>query len=182
VLLQSPTTHHELARNAIDELQPGGGGTAIGEALQTALQAIRTVPEIHGKRPPGAIVLISDGTSNVGVGPGLVASQARRQHVPIYTIAIGTGAGTMAIKRGGHTVTTGVPVNPTELRQIAANSGGRSYTAADSDRVKEIYTHLAKKLGHTQGQQQLMTGLLVAGLVVLLLGSALSVRWFVRIA
>jgi len=182
VLLQSPTIHHTLVRHAIGELQPGGGGTAIGEALATALQTIRTVPKIHGKRPPGTIVLISDGASNVGIEPGVVAAQARREHVPIYTIAIGTAAGTMQIKRGGQTVTAPVPVDPTELRQIAADAGGRSYTAADSDRVKQIYAHLATQLGHTKGQQQLIAGALGAGILLLLLGSALSLRWFVRIA
>ena len=98
-LLQSPTTHHAYTRNAIEQLQPGGGGTAIGEALQTALQAIRTVPKINGKRPPGAIVLISDGASNVGIGPESVARQARHEHVRIYTISIGTPNGTMTVKR-----------------------------------------------------------------------------------
>ena len=182
VLLQSPTTHHAYTRNAIEQLQPGGGGTAIGEALQTALQAINTVPKINGKSPPGAIVLISDGASNVGIGPEAVARQARHEHVRIYTISIGTPNGTMTVKRGGQNVTTRVPVDPTELRQIAEDSGGRSYTAGDSDRVKEIYAHLATQLGHTPGQQQLIAGVIGAGLVLLLLGSALSLRWFVRIA
>lgn len=181
-LLQSPTTHHAYTRTAIRGLQPGGGGTAIGEALETSLQAIRTVPKINGKRPPGAIVLISDGASNVGIAPGLVARLARREHVRIYTISIGTADGTMTVKRGGHSVTTRVPVDPTELREIAANSGGRSYTAADSNRVTEIYAHLATQLGHTPGQQQLIAGVIGAGLLLLLFGSALSLRWFVRIA
>ena len=34
-----------------------------------------------GKLPPGAIVLISDGASNVGISPLDVARQARAQHV-----------------------------------------------------------------------------------------------------
>lgn len=182
VLLQSPTTHHQYTRNAIAQLRPGGGGTAIGEALQTALQAIRAVPKINGKHPPGAIVLISDGASNVGIAPGVVAREARRQHVRIYTVSIGTPDGTMTIERDGQSVTTRVPVDPTELRQIAANSGGRSYSAGDSDRVRKIYAHLAKQLGHTPGHQQLIAGVVGAGLVVLLIGSALSLRWFVRIA
>ena len=182
VLLQSPTTHHPYTRTAIDGLQPGGGGTAIGEALQTALQAINTVPKINGKHPPGAIVLISDGASNVGIEPGAVARQARREHVRIYTISIGTASGTMTIRHGAQNVTTRVPVDPTELRQIAADSSGRSYTAADSEQVSQIYAHLATQLGHTPGQQQLIAGVIGAGLLVLLVGSALSLRWFVRIA
>lgn len=182
VLLQSPTIHHVLVRNAIAGLRPGGGGTAIGEALQTALQAITTVPKIQGKRPPGAIVLISDGASNVGIAPSVVAAQARHEHIRIYTIAIGTANGTMTIRRGSQNVTAHVPVDPTELRQIAATSGGRSYTAADTDSVNQIYSHLAAELGHTRGQQQLIAVVVGAGMILLLLGSALSMRWFVRLA
>ena len=48
--------------------------------------------------------------------------------------------------------------------------------------MKEIYAHLATQLGHTPGQQQLIAVVIGAGLVLLLLGSALSLRWFVRIA
>ncbi len=71
-------------------------------------------------------MLISDGTSNVGVSPLAVAQEAKKQHVPVYTISIGTAHGTIQIKRDGHTVTAAVPVNPTELGQIAAESGGHA--------------------------------------------------------
>lgn len=182
VLLQTPTTEHVLARNAIRELQPGGGGTAMGQALEVALQEIERVPKIHGKRPPGAIVLISDGASNVGVGPGAVARAARRRHVKIYTIAIGTAGGTMTVQHHGQNVTTRVPLKPRQLQRIAANSGGRSFTAADSGQVNQIYAHLAAQLGHTRGYQQLIVAVIVAGLVLLLASAALSLRWFVRIA
>jgi Ca-activated chloride channel family protein len=181
-LLQSPTTDHMLAANVVAQLQPGGGGTAIGEALQTALTAIRNVPKVNRKHPPGAIVLISDGASNIGVGPVQVAEQARREHVKIYTIAIGTSNGTMVINAHGRRVNTPVPVDPTELRQIAESSGGRAYSASDSQRAQEIYDHLATKLGHTRGQQPLVAGVTGVGLLLLLLASALSLRWFARIA
>ena len=181
-LLQSPTTDHTLVANAVEQLQPGGGGTAIGEALQVALTAIRGVHKVDGRRPPGSIVLISDGASNVGIAPELVAAQARREHVKIYTISVGTAGGTMASQAGGRTVDTPVPVDPTELRQIAAISGGHAYRAADTDQVKGAYAHLAAQLGHKRAQQQLVAGVTGGGLVLLLIGSALSLRWFARIA
>ncbi len=51
-LLQSPTRQHRLTSTAIASLAPGGGGTAIGDALNLALGAIAAAPEIGGKRPP----------------------------------------------------------------------------------------------------------------------------------
>lgn len=182
-LLQTPTRFHSLARQAIRGLAPAGGGTAMGEALEVALESIDRVPKAkNGKRPPGAIVLISDGAANVGIGPGEVATLARRQKVPIYTIAIGTPSGTMTRELHGREVTTSVPVKPRQLQRIAANSGGRSFNAADAGQVKQIYSHLAAQIGHTQGHEGLIAEVVIAGLVLLLLGSALSMRWFVRIA
>ena len=90
VLLQSPTTNHPLTQGAIAGLHPGGGGTAIGESLTTALHVLTTLPRKEGKRPPGAIVLLSDGSSNVGPGPVEAARQAKADHIPVYTISLGT--------------------------------------------------------------------------------------------
>ena len=181
MLLQSPTSDHALTAAAIAELKPGGGGTAIGEAIETALGAIRTAPKIDGKRPPGAIVLLSDGTSNVGIGPIQAAQQAKQQGVRIYTIAIGTAAGKITSREHGRTVTTPVPVSPQELEQTAAASGGRAYTAADATRASAIYAHLATTLGRKHAKQPLSASVAGGGLVLLLAGGALSLWWFARL-
>ena len=180
-LLQSPTRDHRLTAAAIAGLKPGGGGTAIGEALELALASIKGAPKIAGKHPPGAIVLISDGTSNVGVNPLAVAQEAKKQHVPVYTISIGTVHGTIQIKHDGHTVTAHVPVNPTELRQIAAESGGHAYRAADSATVRTIYDRLAKKLGQTHVHRSLIGVAIGLGLALMAAAGALSLLWFGRL-
>ena len=75
-----------------------------------------------------------------------------------------------------------VPVSPRQLAAVAAASGGRAYTAADSADATAIYAHLAKTLGHTHVQKSLIAGLADAALVLLLVGSALSLLWFARLA
>jgi Ca-activated chloride channel family protein len=182
VLLQSPTTDHSLTQAAIAQLRPGGGGTAIGGAIETALHALTTLPKQDGKRPPSAIVLLSDGTSNVGVNPLAAAAQAKALHIPVYTIALGTPDGAISIKRGSRTVTTPVPVSPQELAQIAADSGGRAYTAADSAKASAVYAHLATQLGHKKVNREITASFAGGGLVLLLIGSVLSLRWFGRLA
>jgi Ca-activated chloride channel family protein len=179
-LLQSPTVDHRLTRDAVSQLKPGGGGTAIGDAIETALRAISAAPKIAGKHAPGAIVLLSDGTSNVGVSPSTAASEARAQHVRIYTVSIGTGHGTMTERRHGRNVTLPVPVDPTQLRQIAATTRGRTYSAVDTDSAKAVYAQLAKKLGQKQENKPLTAGITVAGLVLLLIGTGMSLAWFAR--
>ena len=180
-VLQSPTTDHGLTEAALAEPLRTSGGTAIGEAILTATQEIRSVPRVAGKRPPGAIVLISDGASNVGIGPLAAAREAGAQHIPIYTISVGTPNGTIPIKQGSRTVTVPVPVSRQQLAQIASASGGRAFTASDASGVSAAYTHLAARLGHKQVKQEITASFAGGGLVLLLLGSALSLRWFGRL-
>jgi Ca-activated chloride channel family protein len=181
VLLQSPTTDHSLTQAAIAQLRPGGGGTAIGDTILTALHALAKLPPVGGKRPPSAIVLLSDGSSNVGISPLAAAAQAKAQHIPIYTISLGTAHGTIPITRGGQTVSTPVPVSPQELGQIAAASGGRAYTAANSANASAVYAHLATQLGHKHVKHEITAAFAGGGLVLLLLGSGLSLGWFGRL-
>jgi Ca-activated chloride channel family protein len=181
ILLQSPTTNHALTLGAIAGLRPGGGGTAIGEAITTALHTLTTLPRRGGKRPPGAIVLLSDGTSNVGPGPLAAARQAKADHIPIYTISLGTSHGTISITRKGRTTSAPVPVSSQELAQIAQASGGKAYTAADSAKASAIYQHLAVQLGHKKVKREITADVAGGGLVLLLAGGALTLMWFGRI-
>jgi Ca-activated chloride channel family protein len=180
VVLQSPTTDHSLTQAAIAQLRPGGGGTAIGETITTALRTLTALKSTDGKRPPSAIVLLSDGASNVGPDPLAAARQAKADHIPIDTIALGTATGTIPIKRGSQTVNAPVPVSPQELAQIATASGGHAYTAADSAHASAVYAHLAKQLGHKQVKEELTYGFAGGALALLLVGGGLSLFWFGR--
>ena len=122
-VLQSPTTDHALDQSAIRALAPGGGGTAIGAAITTAVQILSGLRSAQEHRPPGAIVLLSDGGSNVGDSPVAAARAARAAHIPIETIALGTSHGTITERRHGQVVTGHVPVSTRELAAIAAASG-----------------------------------------------------------
>jgi Ca-activated chloride channel family protein len=182
VVLQSPTTDHAQTQAAIAGLNPGGGGTAIGETLTTALHSLTALKSTAGKRLPSAIVLLSDGTSNVGQNPVIAARQAKADHIPIYTIAIGTANGTIPVKRGNRAVTTPVPVSPQQLAQIASTSGGHAYTAANSADARAVYSHLAKQLGHKKVKDELTYGFAGGALALLLVGGGLSLFWFGRLA
>jgi Ca-activated chloride channel family protein len=180
-VLQSPTTNHALTEAALKQVPTTSGGTAVGEAILNAIHQLESVRRIGGKRPPAAIVLISDGASNVGIGPLSAARQAAAEHIPIYTISVGTPDGKIAIKRGSQTVTVPVPVSREQLAQIARASGGRAFRASDAAGVSAAYEHLAARLGKKKVKQEITASFAGGGLVLLLLGSVMSLRWFGRL-
>ncbi len=180
IVLQSPTTDHPLARAAFAQLTTSGG-TAIGDAILTALRLLTSLRAQDGKRPPSAILLLSDGASNVGSSPLAVAREAAADHIPIDTVALGTPNGTIPIKRGSQTVTVSVPPSPQTLAQIASLSGGRAFTAADTSELSAIYAHLAAQLGHKHVRHELAADFAGGGLALLLIGSTLSLSWFGRL-
>jgi Ca-activated chloride channel homolog len=180
-VLQSPTSDHALTKAALARVPRTSGGTAVGEAILTAASELRSLPRVRGKLPPGAIVLISDGASNVGVSPLTVARQAAGWHIPIYTVSVGTPSGTIQTERGSQSVTTPVPVNGEQLAEVARLSGGRAFTAADAAGVRAAYDHLAARLGKKQVKEEITASFAGVGLALLLLGSALTLLWFGRL-
>jgi len=182
LLLQSPTTDHSLTGAAVAGIKQGGGGTALGAALAEALHAVRTAPRVGDKRPPGSIILISDGASNLGTNPVAVAASARHAKVKIFTISIGTANGTAMVPTRNGPMQTAVPVDSTELFQIARTSGGTPYTAADPATVTSIYDSLASVLAHQRVEDGIAGFFAGVGLVLVALGAALSLWWFARLA
>ena len=180
VLLQSPTTDRAETQAAIAQLKPGGGGTAVGDTVQVAMRVLGNMRK-NGKRLPGAIVLLSDGSSNVGSNPLVAAQQAKRLHIPIYTISLGTAAGTIPIRRHGQTVDVPVPVSTQELAAIATQSGGRTFSAADSARASAVYEHLATQLGHKKVKRELTARVVGGGVALVLIGIVLSLLLFARL-
>jgi Ca-activated chloride channel family protein len=180
-ILQSPTTTHALTRDALVHLH-ADGHTAIGTAVELATRLLSQLRSPGGKRVPSAIVLLSDGTSTTGADPLAAARQAASAHIPVYTVALGTSRGTIAVKRAGQTIQQPVPLNPTELERIARLSHARSFAISNSAGLSAVYEHLAAQLGHKHVKREMTASFAGAGLVLLLLGSALSLRWFGRFA
>lgn len=177
-VLQSPTADHSLVRQALTQLKITGG-TAIGDAIRTSLRLAATGKKT--KQPPAAIVLLSDGSNDVGSDPITAAQQAAADHIPIYTVVLGTATGTVAEKRGNQTVNVPVPPDPQQLAQIASISHGKSFTATDAKGLTTVYQRLGAELGHKKVRHEVTASFAGGGLVLLLLGSAGSLAWFGRL-
>jgi Ca-activated chloride channel family protein len=179
-VLQSPTADHSLVRSALAELKVTGG-TAIGDAIRTALRTLTSSKPVGGKEPPAAIVMLSDGGSDVGSDPITAAQQAAADHIPIYTVVLGTAHGTVTEKRATGTVTVPVPPDPQELEQIASISHGQAFTATDAKGLNTVYKRLGAQLGHKKVKHEITASFAGGGLALLLIGSAASLAWFGRL-
>lgn len=179
-VLQSPTTDRSLVRTALGQLKVTGG-TAIGDAIRTSLRLATSAKRPGLKQPPAAIVLISDGSNDVGSDPLTAAQQAASDHIPIYTVVLGTQGGTVTEKRASGTVKVPVPPDPQQLGQIARISHGQAFTAIDAKGLNAVYERLGTQLGHKKVKQEITASFAGGGLVLLLLGSIGSLAWFGRL-
>jgi Ca-activated chloride channel homolog len=180
-VLHSPTRDRVAVRAAIESMTPSGA-TATGEAIAAGTQMLRPGGSSSKRRPPAAILLLSDGTSTRGRDPVEQAQTARRLNVRIYTVTLGTDKGTITVTRqDGSTVRRPVPPDPDSLAEVAQVSRGKAYSAGSTDRLEEIYEKLGSELGHKNEKRQITSVFAGGGLVLLLTGMAMSMRWFGRV-
>ncbi len=177
-VLVSPTTNRDATKIALDKLQLADR-TATGEAIFTALQAIATVGAVIGggskgdeDRPPGHIVLMSDGKETVPSNPDnpkgafTAARTAKDQGVPVSTVSFGTPYGYVEINDQRQPV----PVDEEMLKKIAQLSDGNHYSASNLAQLKEVFTQVQDQIGYETVKGDASVGWLRLG--ALLLGLA----------
>jgi Ca-activated chloride channel family protein len=171
----APTLDHDDVKLAVSSLF-ADGGTATGDALATALETMRDVRKARrtAKRPPAAVVLLSDGKTTAGQDPVTIAKEFGQQRIPIYTVSLGTDEGT--VPRGPFGEDIRVPPDPQTMAEIARASGGRSFQVEDGDRLEGIYEQLGSQLGTRRQKREVTAGFAGAGLVLLLAAAVLGVR------
>ncbi|HEX6743145.1 MAG TPA: VWA domain-containing protein [Solirubrobacteraceae bacterium] len=176
--VQAPSSDHDNARRIVDG-QVADGATATGAALEVAIDALKNDKQ-NGKRPPSAIILLSDGKTTVPPDPVPIARTAGQLKIPIYTVALGTRDATVPNPNPFGTPLLVAP-DPETLRQIAQVSGGKAFTAEDSDSLKSIYKTLGSQLGTKTKKEQITAAFAIGGLVLLFGAAVSSLRWAGRL-
>ena len=199
-LVQAPTTDPEELETAIVSLTTGRG-TAIGEGIVTALDAIAefsqsatlgagleaeaeddatVTPVAEDEYEPDIIVLLTDGNYNAGIDPLEAAQQALNSAVRVYTVGYGaeagaTGRSTMGRNRMAPGGAFGL--DEASLKEIASATGGEYYTASSAGELQEVFDSLPTVL--IAREETLEVSVAFAALAALLVTGAvlLSQRW-----
>jgi Ca-activated chloride channel family protein len=174
-LLSAPSRDRKAVRDALDTLR-ARGSTATGDALDLAITTLRRAPRPGERRPPAAIVLLSDGRPTRGRDVDAVAARARRLRIPIFTVSLGTPQG--VVRLGGRLVS--VPPDDAGLARIARTSGGASFSATDAGELRKVYDGLARRVATRDTERELSAYLVAFALLIVLAGATTSMRWFAR--
>ena len=172
-----PTTDRVQVQQAISSLKLQDS-TAVGESVYTALNALQLAPKgTDSTPPPGAIVLLSDGQNTAGRSPAQAAAEAKKQDVPVYTIAYGTDNGYVDLDGKRERV----PPDKELLASISQASGGQTFSAENLDQLNKFYNNIRSEVGQTPTKKEttaLWAGYGLAFAVVAALAAvSLGARW-----
>ena len=196
--VQAPTNDQGAILAAINRLAPARG-TSLANGILASLSTIAAAdtrqaprhytnltpvptpaptPVPKGTYTPAAIVLLSDGENTVPPDPLAAAQAAADRGVRIYTVGIGSAAGT-PVRIDGFTVQT--RLDEVTLQRIAQGTDGAYYNAANEHDLRTIYENLGAQLVIKPELTEVTSILSGAGLLLLLIGGACSLRWFGRL-
>jgi Ca-activated chloride channel family protein len=152
--------------------------TATGEAVFTALDAIRAVPADGASEPPPArILLLTDGYRTYGRSVEEAASVAAEANVPVSTVAFGTDNGVVEIGGQLHRV----PVDRAAMSTLAESTGGQYYEAESLAELTAVYEDMGSSVGYRTVPREITQWYLGGALLLALLAGALSLIWTPRL-
>jgi Ca-activated chloride channel family protein len=191
LVVQPPTDVQADVLATIERLTPQGG-TSLGQGIFTALSAIagepvtldesaleEGIPRLEmGDYGSAVIVLLTDGENTGTPEPLEVAQVAAEAGVRIYPIGIGSSEGAILEVDGFNILTQ---LNEIPLQEIASLTNGAYYRAEDEAALQEIYENIDLRLV-VRGESMEVTAILAAmGLLLWLIGGALSMFWLGRV-
>ena len=145
------TYDRDVASAILDRAQVGenGDGTAIGHAIATSVNRLRT-----SKSRSRVIILVTDGVNNAGsIDPSTAAQLAAKFGIKVYTIGVGSrGPVPIPFKREdpftGEIVTTyqivRADIDEESLSSIARTTGGAYFRATDARAMSAVLDHIDK--------------------------------------
>jgi Ca-activated chloride channel family protein len=194
---QAPTNDQAAIMAAINRLTPTRG-TSLAFGIQSSLNTISALntdgphqyslltptpapsptPMPKGQYVPAVIILLTDGENNENPDPLAAAQMAADRGVRIYTVGIGSPAGT-TIHVNGFTLHT--QLNEPLLQQISQMTDGAYYNAQTQQDLNQVYDNLNPQLVFTPQKTELTSPLAGLSILLLLIGGTISLLWFGRL-
>jgi Ca-activated chloride channel family protein len=148
----------------------------LDQQLETERPAFKPAPP--GSYTSAAIILLTDGQSNVGPNPVEAARMASERGVRIFTVGFGTTEGEILRFEGW---SMRVRLDEETLRTIADITRGEYFYAGTASDLKKIYQTLNARLVLETRETEITAMFCAAAAVAVLLSALLSVWWFNRI-
>jgi Ca-activated chloride channel homolog len=195
ISVQAPTANRDETAATIERLVPRRG-TSVGNGMLVALntiavsagddpilntstlspgEAAQAVPAPQGWYTSAVIVLLTDGENNQDPDPVAAADLAADLGVRVYTVGIGTPAGAMVTVEG---FTVLSQLNEPMLQYISDTTGGAYYNAGNEEDLRKIYNDLKPTLSIKREEMEITSILAGVGMLVFLIGGAISLLWF----
>jgi len=150
-----------------------------GRALVAPGQASNQVNLSPGSNKAMAIVLITDGQSNMGPDVMKMAQLAADHGVRIYTVGVGTPEGVVLRAQG---MSMRVRLDETVLKKVAEVTEGNYYRASDAQQLLEVYRQLGTTIRLEKHQLTEVTAVLLAlAMLLVLCGSLINLRRHARV-
>jgi Ca-activated chloride channel family protein len=158
----STTTEPGASDNPEDVPVDPGGGT----------------PANSDDKPNAAIVVLSDGTTTMGLPTEQSIPLATQAGVPVWTISYGTANG--QIEDRGNLVP--VPVDPEPLAQLAEATGGKSFEAKSITELEKVYDQLKAAAKPRVKLEEIGWRWTFVAFLLLAASSVASLWWFNRLS
>jgi len=128
--------------------------------------------------PPAAIVIFSDGVSNLGVDPNVAISLAVEGKVKVYGVGVGTPNGSVMTVDNQLVL---VPFDATLLRQLSRAAGGQYFEIAQREELRKVYRQLGRSIGWERRRTEVTSFLAGAAGILMMIGAVFSMLWFRRV-
>jgi Ca-activated chloride channel homolog len=159
-----------------DASRDSGRGVALGQGREPEKPDFK--PVAPGSYSSAAIILLTDGQSNVGPNPIEAARMAADRGVRVFTVGFGTAEGEILRFEGW---SMRVRLDEETLKTIADLTRGEYFYAGSAGDLKKVYETLSARLVLETRETEITALFCAAAAIVMLLSAGLSVLWFNRI-
>lgn len=189
--VQPPSNDQDATIAAINRLTPQRG-TSVAHGILASLNILfadsnkpsppsnenQETPSIEETYASAAIVLLSDGENTAPPEPYEAAQTAADHGIRIYTIGIGTAAGT-TLNVNGFTIFT--QLDEGSLQEIALLTGGSFFNAENEEDLQKIYANITPQLVIKPEKLEVTGIFTVASILIFLIGCTFSLLWYNRL-